>query len=51
MIPPSEWVAWQHLRGDIIYRWEYAVLAAMDRAYCAAVNEEIAAGRAMERQG
>ena len=51
MIPPTEWIAWQQLHGDIIYQWEYGTLAAMDRAYCAAVNEEIAAGRAMEKQG
>lgn len=51
MIPPTEWIAWQRLHGEIIYHWEYGTLAAMDRAYCAAVNEEIAAGRAMEKQG
>lgn len=47
-IPPSEWVAWQQLTGDIVYPWEFAILAAMDRAYCDGVNVEIAAGRAME---
>ena len=49
-IPPSEWLAWQQMTGDIVYPWEYDILTAMDRAYCAAVNGEIAAGRALERK-
>lgn len=49
-IPPSEWLAWQQMTREIVYPREYDILAAMDRAYCAAVNVEIAAGRALERK-
>ncbi len=51
MIPPSEWLAWAQLTGNIVYSWEYDILAAMDSAYCAGVNGEIAAGRALEEKG
>ena len=51
LIPPTEWLAWQQLHGDLVYAWEYAILANMDRAYCGAVNVEIAAGRALDKQG
>ena len=49
-IPPSEWLAWQQMTGDIVYPWEYDILAAMDRAYCDSVDGEIAAGRALEER-
>lgn len=49
-VPPSEWLAWQSLTGHVVYSWEFAILAAMDHAYCAAVNEEIRIGRVMEEQ-
>lgn len=49
-IPPSEWLAWQSITGHVVYSVEFDILAAMDHAYCAAVNEEIAIGRAMEEE-
>jgi len=39
-IPPSEWLAWAHLTGHVVYRWEFAILAAMDLSYCQALNSE-----------
>lgn len=50
-IPPSEWLAWQQMKGDIVHPWEYDILAAMDRAYCAGVDGEIEAGRALAEKG
>ena len=50
-LPPTEWVAWGTLTGHVVYSWEYDILAAMDAAYCSAVNEEIEAGRALEQTG
>jgi len=41
-IPPSEFEAWQRLTGNIVYRHEYAILAAMDAAYCDEMNKELA---------
>jgi hypothetical protein len=38
------------MTGEVVYEHEYAILAAMDRAYCAGVNVEIEAGRALERK-
>jgi hypothetical protein len=49
-IPPSEWLAWATLTGHVVYSWEYDILAAMDAAYCAGVNGEIAAGRALQEK-
>lgn len=46
-IPPSEWDAWQRLTGELVYPEEFAILAAMDRAYCTGVIGEIEAGRAV----
>lgn len=40
-IPPSEWIAWTALTGDVVYRWEFAILAGMDTAYCNALTNEL----------
>lgn len=45
LIPPSEWLAWRDITRDLVHPWEFAILAAMDRAYTGAVNVEIEAGR------
>jgi hypothetical protein len=45
-IPPSEWLAWQTLTGEIVHPWEHAILAAMDIAFCAEMNKELEAKRA-----
>jgi hypothetical protein len=42
-IPPSEYEAWQRITGNIVYRHEYAILWAMDAAYCDEMNTELAA--------
>lgn len=47
LISPSEWMAWRDITRNLVYPWEFDILAAMDRAYARAVNEEIEAGRAM----
>lgn len=45
-IPPSEWLAWQTLTGEIVYSWEHDILAAMDVAFCEEMNKELEAKRA-----
>lgn len=47
-IPPSEYKAWAEISGHIVYASEYAILRAMDRAFCDALNTEFEAYR--ERQ-
>lgn len=47
LIPPSEWLAWRDITRSLVRTQEFAILAAMDRAYASAVNEEIEAGRAL----
>ena len=39
-IPPSEYLAWLRLTGDIIYPSEFAILCAMDDQYCSEMNIE-----------
>lgn len=41
-IPPSEFMAWKEATGTIVYPGEYAILQAMDAAYCEEVNRELA---------
>lgn len=40
-IPPSEFLAWREATDNIVYPHEYAIVAAMDVAYCEAMNTEI----------
>lgn len=40
-IPPSEWIAWSTLTGNLAHRWEFAILAEMDTAYCSALTSEL----------
>lgn len=42
-IPPSEYLAWQQITGNIVYSWEYDILFAMDAVYCEEMNKEIRA--------
>lgn len=42
-IPPTEFRAWCEASGTIVYPWEYAILCAMDVAYCSEMSKEIAA--------
>ena len=41
-IPPSEFVAWTQATGHIVYPAEYAILRAMDAAFCEETNKELA---------
>ena len=47
--PPSEYMAWRHATGNIVYAHEYAILRAMDGAYCTEMNNELADYRERER--
>jgi len=47
-IPPSEFMAWTHATGHIVYPSEYAILCAMDGAYCAEMAKELADYRARQ---
>lgn len=40
-IEPVQWVAWQGLSGEIVRPSDYAILRAMDDAYCVAMNLEL----------
>ena len=40
-IPPSEFLAWAQMTGRIVYPSEYAILQAMDRAFCTMTGQEI----------
>lgn len=49
-IPPTEWVAWQQITGNIVYSWEFDILAAMDVAFCDETNKELDARRAAQAE-
>jgi len=40
-IPPTEYRAWRLETGNVVYPSEYAILRAMDGAYCAEMNKEL----------
>ncbi len=44
-IPPSEYLAWQQITGNIVYPHEYDIMFAMDAVYCEEMNKEINARR------
>lgn len=50
LIPPSEWLAWRDITRELVHPGEFAILAAMDRAYSSAVNVEIEAGRELAKR-
>lgn len=41
-IPPTEYLAWAAMTGEIVYPWEYAILADMDVAFCDEMDKELA---------
>lgn len=45
-IPPSEWLAWKTLTGNMIHPWEQETLFAMDIAFCEEINKELENKRA-----
>jgi hypothetical protein len=47
--PPTEYIAWRAATGNIVYAHEYAILRAMDGAYCAEMNVELADYRARQK--
>lgn len=47
-IPPSEWLAWRDLTGNIVYSWEFDILHSMDVAFCDETNKEEMAKRAID---
>lgn len=49
-IPPSEFVAWKEATGTIVHPHEYAILQAMDAAYCNEMNRELADHRERENE-
>jgi hypothetical protein len=49
-IPPSEFLAWKEASDVIVYPHEYAILRAMDRAYCEASNAELADARTRQNE-
>ncbi|NUM72732.1 hypothetical protein HUU40_00080 [candidate division KSB1 bacterium] len=40
-IPPTEYLAWAQMTGRIVWPSEYAILQAMDRAFCKMTGQEI----------
>lgn len=48
--PPTEFIAWRVATGEIVYPSEYAILRAMDGAYCAEMNKELADYRERARE-
>lgn len=49
-IPPSEWLAWKSLTRNIVYPEEYAILRAMDTAYCDELGKELTAFHERQRE-
>jgi len=40
-IPPSEFLAWVQLTGNLVRGFEYDILSAMDLAFCSEMNSEL----------
>lgn len=49
-IPPSEFLAWREATGNIVYPSEYAILAAVDDAYCDEMGKELEAMRIRQKE-
>lgn len=49
-IPPSEYLAWQQLTGNIVYPVEYDILFAMDGVFCDEMNAEIQSRRTIQQE-
>lgn len=47
-IPPTEYLAWATITGNIVYPEEYDILIAMDLAFCSEANKEILDRRARQ---
>ncbi|RUW55616.1 hypothetical protein EOA32_00945 [Mesorhizobium sp. M1A.F.Ca.ET.072.01.1.1] len=49
-IPPSEYIAWRAVTGEVLEHWEFDILRAMDAKYCAEMNIELEAYRERQRE-
>ncbi len=49
-IPHTEFQAWRAATGNIVYPAEYAILRAMDIAYCDETNKELADFRERDKE-
>lgn len=50
MIPPSEYLAWCKLTGNIVYPVEYDILKSMDEVFCRETNLEIESVRSRQQE-
>jgi hypothetical protein len=50
-IPPSEYIAWLQATGEIVYPTEYAILCAMDDAFCNEMGKELSDYNERSREG
>lgn len=50
MIPPSEYVSWSEMTGNVVRPIEYDILKSMDRVFCEETNAEIQANRAKREE-
>lgn len=49
-IPPSEFLAWVTLTGNLVRGFEYDILSAMDLAFCDEMNSELKDFREREKE-
>jgi len=49
-IPPTEYVAWSSITGNLVYSEEYDILMSMDQAYCEETNKELASIRSKQEE-
>jgi hypothetical protein len=49
-IPPSEYLAWRDATAQIVYPSEYAILCALDEAYCSEMSKELEAYAARQNE-
>lgn len=50
LIPPSEYLAWSKLTGNIVYPVEYDILKEMDAAFCTEMNKEFESVRTKQQE-
>ncbi len=49
LVPPSEWYYWSKLTNTVLNPDEFALLRAMDAAFCSQLNAEIAEKREKDK--
>lgn len=50
LIPPSEYLAWIRLTGNIVYPYEYDIMVDMDKAFCDETNKEFQSIRSKQEE-